>query len=133
MTVGQGRCGVGARGRQSFGRVAGGASSAVAPGLRPSAAAYHRHDLDLARRIRHGERAADAAPALAHAGRRPPPVPLRHAKLSHFQLVKRGKEGVSSQLGRARALPPQLADMVAHPAWKSGIEDLIRKYRWFSN
>ena len=35
MTAGQGRCGVGARGRQSFGRVAGGASSAVAPGLRP--------------------------------------------------------------------------------------------------
>ena len=35
MMVGQGRCGVGARGRRSVGWVAGGASSAVAPGLRP--------------------------------------------------------------------------------------------------
>ena len=42
--------------------------------------------------------------------------------------------GVSNQLrGFRRFKVSQLADMVGHPAWKSGIEDLIRKYRWFSN
>ena len=42
--------------------------------------------------------------------------------------------GGSNQLrGFRRFKGSQLADMVAHPAWKSGIEDLIRKYRWFSN
>ena len=41
--------------------------------------------------------------------------------------------GCNQLRGFRRFKVSQLADMVAHPAWKSGIEDLIRKYRWFSN
>ena len=55
---------------------------------------------------------------------------IRRHSLCLLDLIR----GVSNQLrGFRRFKDSQLADMVGHPAWKSGIEDLIRKYRWFSN
>ena len=55
------------------------------------------------------------------------------AKLSEGKGVLDLIMGVNQLRGFRRFKISQLADMVGHPACKSGIEYLIRKYRWFSN